>query len=112
MPNETEKWRKFDLLLANFQAIGKWQSRFVNALIAFICLVWVVDLMHSSGGITVQVLGATVQIQGFWQIVPLVNGILSLGLIGSINIIHQAWRRLDLYLVEVFSDPSFFFSEF
>jgi hypothetical protein len=112
MPSDEEKWRKFDLLLANFQSIGKVQSRFVNSLIAFLCLVWAVDLLRSSGGITVQVLGATVQVNGLWQIVPLVCGILCLGLVGSINIIHHAWRRLDLHLPEVFSDLSFFFTEF
>ncbi len=112
MPSAEEKWRKFDLLLANFQAIGKAQSRFVNSLIAFLCLIWAVDLLRSSGGITVQVLGATVQVNGLWQIVPLVCGVLCLGLVGSINIIHHAWRRLDLHLPEVFSDLSLFFTEF
>ncbi len=112
MPSGEEKWRKFDLLLANFQAIGKAQSLLVNSLITLLCLVWAVDLLRSSGGITVQVLGATVQINGLWQIVPLVSGILCLGLVGSINIIHHAWRRLDLHIPEVFSDLSFFYTEF
>jgi len=112
MPSAEEKWRKFDLLLANFQAIGKAQSRFVNSLISFLCLVWAVDLLRSSGGITVQLLGATVKVNGLWQIVPLACGVLCLGLVGSINIIHHAWRRLDLHLPEVFSDLSLFFTEF
>jgi hypothetical protein len=84
----------------------------VNILVVFLSLVWAVELLHSSGGITLQMLGATIQIQGFWQVVPLVCTLLCLGLIGSINIIHHAWRRLDVYLPEVFSDLSFFFTEF
>jgi len=112
MSSDDEKWRKFDLLLANFQAIAKWQSRFVNTLVAFVCLVWVVDLLQRSGGITIDVLGATIEVQGFWQIVPLVSVIMCLGLVGAINIMHHAWRRLTLHLPEVFSDPSFFFTEF
>jgi len=112
MPSDAEKWRKFDLLLANFQAIGKWQSRLVNTLVVFLCLTWAVELLQRSGGISISVLGAAIQIQGLWQIVPLINSILCLGLIGSINIIHHAWRRLDLHLPEVFSDLPFFFTEF
>jgi len=112
MAGNNEKWRRFELLLANFQAIGKSQSFFVNTLVAFLCLVWSLDVLHHSGGVTVQLLGATIQIHGLWPIVPLIASVLCLGLIGSINLIHHAWRRLDLWIPEVFSDPSFFFTEF
>jgi hypothetical protein len=111
MPSDEERWRRFDILLANFQAIGRSQSRFVNALALFLCTVWVVELLRSSGEIAISVLGATIQIRGLWHVVPLVCGILCLGLVGTINIIHHAWRRLDLYLLESFSKPEFFFTE-
>lgn len=112
MAGNEEKWRRFELLLAHFQAIGKSQSLFVNALLAFLCLVWSLDVLHHSGGVTVQLLGATVQIQGLWPTVPLIAGVLCLGLIGSLNLITHSWRRLALWIPEVFSDPSFFFVEF
>lgn len=112
MASKDENWRRFELLLANFQAIGKSQSFFVNTLVAFLCLVWALEALHHAGGVTVQLLGATIQIHGLWAIVPLITGVLCLGLIGSINLIHHAWRRLDLLISEVFSDTSFFFTEF
>jgi hypothetical protein len=110
--SDAEKWKKFDLLLAHFQAIGKSQSFFVNTLSTFLIAVWAIDLLHHAGGITIQMLGASIQIDGLWEIVPLVAGVLSLGLIGSINLILPAWRRLDLHLTEFFSNSSFFFTEF
>ena len=111
--SDAEKWRRFELLLTNFQAVGRSQSFYVNALATSVLVVWAVDLLHHSGGITVQLLGASIQINGLWKIAPLVCGILCLALIGSINFIHHAWRRLDLQIQEVFPEtPSFFFTEF
>jgi hypothetical protein len=112
MATSEERWKRFDLLLANFQSVCKSQSFFVNTLVLFLCLVWAVDLLHQSGGISIQILGATIHIDGFWWIVPLVAGLLCFGLVGSINLLHHSWRRLDLHIPEVFSDPSFFFTEF
>lgn len=108
MSSDNEKWHRFDLLLANFQSVSKSQSRFVNTLALFLCLVWTVDLLNRSGEITVQVLGVSIQVHGFWQVVPLICGILCLGLIGSINIIHHAWRRLILYLPEDWGDAALY----
>jgi hypothetical protein len=106
-----ENWKRFDLLLANFQSIGKSQSWYVNVYAGFLCLTWVLDLLHTSGGVTVQLLGASVHIEGLWPIVPLVSTVLSLALLGSINLLHHAWRRLDLHIEQTFSDPRFFFTE-
>jgi hypothetical protein len=106
--NDAANWKKFDILLASFQNVGKWQSSLVNKLIGFLCLVWVVDILHKSGGITVSILGASIQISGFWQVVPIITFLLSLGLIGSINLIHHSWRRLDLMVTQLFADKLFF----
>jgi hypothetical protein len=111
MPPPEEKLRQDDVLLKNFQNIGKSQSFYINALVAFLFLVWAVELLHQAGGVTISILGASVQIAGLWQIVPLVTTILVLGLAGSINLIHHAWRRLNLCLIELCEEDDFFFVE-
>jgi hypothetical protein len=110
-PTNQENWKRFELLLANFQNIGKSQSWYVSALAGFLCLTWMLDVLHTSGGVTVQLLGASVHIEGLWPIVPLVSTVLCLALLGSINLIHHAWRRLDLHITKTFADPFFFFTE-
>ena len=109
-----EKWRKFELLLSNFQSTGKSQSFLVNSLVGFFLLVWSLELwQHSAGGINIQFLGASITVKGLWPIVPLVNCLLVLQIVGSINLITHAWRRLDLYIPEVFlNQHDFFFAEF
>lgn len=106
--NDSLNWKTFEIVLASFQSVGKWQSSFVNRLLAFLCLVWIVDLLHQSGAVTVSVLGATVQISGFWQVVPLVTVVLCLGLIGSINLTMHSWRRLDNIASQMFPDKLFY----
>lgn len=106
--NDAANWKRFDILLASFQNVGKWQSSLVNKLFGFLCLVWVVDILHNSGGITVSILGASIQISGFWQIVPIITCLLTLGLIGSINLIQHSWRRLDLMAAQLFAGKLFF----
>lgn len=109
---DSERWHRYELLLANFQAVGKSQTFFTNSLLLFIIAVIALELLHQSGGISIQVLGATVQIRGLWQIVPLIAGVLCLGFIGTVNLMHHAWRRLDLCVMELFSKSDFFFTEF
>src|SRR5690242_2866092 len=111
MPASEEKLRQFDILLKNFQGVGKSQSFYVNSLAAFLALVWIVEILHKSGGISISILGASVEISGLWQIVPLVTAILVLCLTGSINLIHHAWRRLNLCLTEICEEDDFFFVE-
>ena len=111
MPASDEKLRQFDILLKNFQSIGKDQTLYVNSLVAFLSLVWIIEILHKAGGINISVLGASVEIAGLWQIVPLVAAILVLGLAGCINFLNHAWRRLNLCLIEVCEEDDFFFSE-
>jgi hypothetical protein len=111
MPASDEKLRQFDILLKNFQNIGKSQSFYVNTLVAFLFLVWTVDILNQAGGVTLSILGASVQIVGLWQIVPLVSGLLVLCLAGSMNMIAHAWRRLSLCLLEVCEEDDFFWFE-
>jgi hypothetical protein len=111
MPASDEKLRQFDILLKNFQSIGKSQSFYVNSLVAFLSLVWIIEILHKTGGVTVSVLGASVEIAGLWQVVPLVAAMLVLGLAGSVNLIHHAWRRLNLCLIEICEEDDFFFPE-
>lgn len=111
MPASGEKLRQFDILLKNFQNIGKSQSFYVNSLAAFLFLVWTIDILHQTGGVTISILGASVQIVGLWQIVPLVSGVLVLCLAGSTNVLVHAARRLNLCLVEVCEEDDFFWVE-
>lgn len=111
MAASEEKSRQLDILLKNFQNIGKSQSFYVNSLAAFLFLVWLIEILHQTGGVTVSVLGASIQIAGIWQIVPLVAALLVLCLAGSINLTQHAWRRLRLCLIEVCEEDDFFFVE-
>jgi hypothetical protein len=111
MPASDEKLRQFDILLKNFQSISKAQTFYVNSLVAFLSLVWVVEILHKAGGINISVLGASVEIAGLWHVVPLVAAILVLSLAGSVNLIDHAWRRLNLCLVEICEEDDFFFPE-
>lgn len=112
MTDMDDKWKRYELLLGNFQGIAKSQAFFVNSLAAFLCLVWAVDVLHQTGGITIQALGASAEIKGFWSVVPIISCVISLALIGSINLIIHAWRRLDLCVTQLFSGTDFFFTDF
>jgi hypothetical protein len=74
-------------------------------------LVWVIEILHQSGGVSVSILGASIQIAGLWQIVPLIATFLVLCIAGSLNLTQHAWRRLNLCLTaiceeDVFSSPN------
>jgi len=113
MPPTESQWKKYELLLENFQAVGKSQTFFINVLIGLLFAVWSLELVTHSGDVTVQFLGASIQVHGFWKAVPLVFCVLLCGVLGSINLTHHAWRRLDLFIPEVFEKPGdFFFTEF
>lgn len=73
MPPSEERLRQFDTLLKNFQGISKSQSFYVNSLVAFLALVWIVEILHKAGGVTISILGASLEISGLWLVVPLVT---------------------------------------
>lgn len=111
MPASEEKLRQFDILLKNLQSISKAQAFYVNSLLAFLSLVWIIEILHQAGGVTVSILGASVQIAGLWQIVPLVTALLVLCIAGSINVLQHAYRRLNLCLMVICEEDNFFFAE-
>jgi hypothetical protein len=111
MSPSDEKLRQFDLLLKNFQNIGKSQAFYVNLLVASICLIWLIETFHEKGGINISLLGTSLEITGVWGIVPLALGVLVLCLAGTVNLIQHAWRRLNLCLMEVCEEDDFFFPE-
>jgi len=106
-----QKRKGFEIILENFKALSKAQSRWVNGLSFVLALVWGWNLLSGSGGVSVQVSGIRIDIAGLWQIVPLALTINSLALAGSINLFLHSWRRLNLAAQEL-GMPKMFFTEF
>jgi hypothetical protein len=71
-----EQWRIFDIRLKYFQAVGKHQAFYTNSLCLMLAVVWTWKLLSGGQGVTIQILGATVSITGFWPAVPFVATVL------------------------------------
>jgi hypothetical protein len=100
-PHRDEQWRIFDIRLKYFQAVGKHQAFYTNSLCLMLAVVWTWKLLSGGQGVTIQILGATISITGFWPAVPFVATVLLLGFLGSINYTFHAWRRLDMQVSEM-----------
>jgi hypothetical protein len=53
MDADEKKWRVFQLRLTSFQAVGKAQSFYVNALAAYLGLVWCWHLLSKGGEVSI-----------------------------------------------------------
>ena len=91
--NQDLEWRLFEIHKASMAAVGKSQSRFVAALLGFLALLWGWHFMKPEG-MTIQLLGASLDPAGLWTIAPAVLTVLTLGLIGTLNIMGPVWKRL------------------
>src|SRR5438045_3056686 len=90
----------FEIYRESMASIGKAQSRYVASLFGFLALLWGTNFvslpMTSHGEVTtVQLSGLTLSRDGLWMITPAVLTVLTLGLIGSVNIMGIVWARLN-----------------
>jgi hypothetical protein len=93
-PNNIDvQWRLFEIHKASLQSIGRSQSRFVTSLLGFMAVLWAWHFMTPSV-MSIELLGATLSPSGLWTIAPAVMTVLSLSLIGSMNVMGPVWKRL------------------
>ncbi len=85
-------WRLFEIHKGSIQSVGRSQGRYVTGLLGFLALLWGWHFMKPEE-LTIQLLGVTLRASGLWVIAPAVLTILSLGLIGSMNIMGVIWKR-------------------
>ena len=91
--NQDLEWRLFEIHKASMAEVGKSQSRFVTALLGFLALLWGWHFMKPEG-MTIELLGASLNSAGLWTIAPAVLTVLTLGLIGTLNIMGPVWKPL------------------
>src|SRR5215831_4618127 len=86
--------RLFDIQKENINAIGKAQGRYIALLVGFVTLLWGWQFMKPEG-LSIQVLGVSLQPSGLWAVAPGFLTIVSLALIGTMNAMGPAWQRLS-----------------
>jgi len=93
-PDSGTDWRLFEIHKASMEAVGKAQGRFVNALLSYLAILWGWWLMRPSD-MTVDFPLVKLNPAGLWALTPAVLTVLSLSLIGSLNIMGPVWKRLS-----------------
>jgi hypothetical protein len=90
-------WRVFEINKASMQAVGKSQTRFVNVLLTYLAVLWAWQFMPSAfaPGNVIETPIVKLSPSGLWAITPAVLTVLSLSLIGSMNIMGPVWQRLS-----------------
>ncbi len=90
-----DHWKAFEIHKSSMAAVGKSQARFVSGLLGFLAILWGWHFMRPEG-MALQFLGVSINPSGLWTIAPAVLTIVSLALIGSMNVMGTVWRRLDM----------------
>jgi hypothetical protein len=76
---------RFDLAKSNLQSIGRAQGVYVTALLAYVCLVWVLVFVGTTGQATIHLGLLDLNADGVWKITPFVILVLTLAYIGTVT---------------------------
>jgi hypothetical protein len=90
-------WLIFELRKESLAAVAKSQTRYLNALLIFLAVLWWQHFSTEAspdGTTHIEVLGLTLGRAGLWMITPAVLTVLSFALIGTLNASGPLWARI------------------